>query len=52
MVGKKKMSWCRQLPALIIVLALTGCAPAPSGLGTGPERTYPSDDPRDTSGMH
>ena len=40
------------LAALLVVLALTGCAPATRGPGQVPNPPYPSDDTRDTSGMH
>jgi hypothetical protein len=42
----------RRLTALLVVLALIGCAPAAGGPGQVPNVPYPQDDPRDTSGMH
>jgi hypothetical protein len=52
LVGRKKMSWCRQFAALIIVLALAGCARAAAGPEQTPNAPYQQDDTRDTSGMH
>jgi hypothetical protein len=41
------------LTALLVMLALTGCAPAAVGPGQTPPNTpYQQGDPRDTSGMH
>ena len=52
MVGRKKMSWYRQLAALIIVLALAGCPSVTTGPEQGQNPSYPQSEPRDTSGMH
>jgi hypothetical protein len=41
-----------QLAALLIVLALTGCAQGTAGQAGAPSTRYQQDNPRDTSGMH
>jgi hypothetical protein len=46
------MHWQRRLAALMVILALTGCAPMAAGPGQVPNPPYPQSEPRDTSGMH
>ena len=45
------MSWCRQLAALLIVLALLGCSEGTTGQAGPPYTPYQQDDSRDISGM-
>ena len=40
------------LAALLVILALAGCAPLAGGPVQAPTAPYHQDDPRDVSGMH
>ena len=46
------MNWRIELTALLVVLALVGCAPIAGGPVQAPTAPYQQDDPRDVSGMH
>jgi uncharacterized protein YceK len=46
------MLWQKRLAALIVVLALAGCASVVAGPGQAPNAPSQQGDPRDTSGMH
>jgi hypothetical protein len=46
------MNWDGRLTALLVMLALAGCAPVVAVPGQAPNAPCQQSDPRDTSGMH
>jgi hypothetical protein len=46
------MNWDGWLTALLVMLALAGCAPVVAVPGQAPNAPYQRGDPRDTGGMH
>jgi hypothetical protein len=46
------MDWQRPLAALLVALALAGCAQGVTGQAGAPSTPYQQGEPRDTSGMH